>query len=226
MSDSPPQPSRLLQYLPAIYAEAPFLGRFLLAFEKLMFGRDDGDQISGQSPQAALDRIVAGMPAYWIPQAVKDDPFLPAAGDDIPRQAPKEFLAWLASWTSFSLRFDLDDDAQRKFIASVISLYRRRGTKGSLGQLLEIFTGGDPQIIDTDGAPHFFRVTAVWRTWIEPEARLRQIAIAKAIVELEKPAHTNFTLDPRFPSMQIEVHSTIGENTILGTVPLPPEAPK
>jgi phage tail-like protein len=219
MSGSPPQPSRLLQYLPAIYAEpainteTPFLGLFLLAFEKLLFGRDDG----GKSP-AAFDRIVAGMPAYWIPRAVENDPFLPA-GDDIPRQAPEEFLAWLGSWTAFSLSFDLDKDQQREFIARVIPLYRRRGTKASLEELLKIFTLGVPTIIEANDAPHFFKVTAVWLKWQEPEVQLRQIAIAKAIIELGKPAHTKFTLDPRFPSMQIGVHSTIGKNTLLGTVP-------
>ena len=34
-------PSGLLQYLPAIYREDPFLGQFLLAFEKILLGRDD-----------------------------------------------------------------------------------------------------------------------------------------------------------------------------------------
>ena len=44
------QPSSLLQYLPAIYREEPFVGRFLLAFEKLLFGRDDGVPITDVTP--------------------------------------------------------------------------------------------------------------------------------------------------------------------------------
>ena len=34
-------PSSLQQYLPAIYREHPFLGQFLLAFEKILLGLRD-----------------------------------------------------------------------------------------------------------------------------------------------------------------------------------------
>jgi phage tail-like protein len=226
LPNRPPPPSSLLQHLPAIYAETAFLGQFLVAFEELLFGRDDGGKVGG-APPAALERLIADLASHFDPMA-----------------APGDFLPWLASWTAFTLRFDLSQQQQRQFIAKVIPLYRRRGTKGNLIELLRIFTISEPEITEmaTAERPHFFRVTvylapdlptallrvamlpvAVLRAIglpervLRPATVLRQIAIAKAIIELEKPAHTEFELDPVFPSMRIGVQSTVGVDTLLGT---------
>jgi phage tail-like protein len=173
------QPSSLLQYLPAVYREDPFLGHFLLAFEKLLFG---------------LEQEVAGMATNFDPLA-----------------APTHFLHWLASWTAFSLRFDLDVAKQRDFIANIIPLYRRRGTKQNLEELLRIFISGLGEITIVDEASetvvggeigrstvdaprHYFSVTLQLKSTSQ-EMRRRQIEIARAIIELEKPAHTYFGLE-------------------------------
>jgi P2-related tail formation protein len=208
-------PSSLLQYLPAIYREDPFLGRFLLAFEEVLLGLADTVKLEGRRP-TALERIVAGMPAYWIPRAVNNDPLLPAPVYDLPRQAPEEFLPWLASWTAFTLRFDLDKVRQREFIARVIPLYRRRGTKANLVEMFKIFTGIEPTVTEADDTPHFFTV-AVRLTSREPAVVMRQIAIAGALVELEKPAHTAYELRPEFVGIQIGFQSTVGKDTLVGT---------
>jgi phage tail-like protein len=210
--------SNLLQYLPAIYREEPFLGRFLLAFEKILF---DGVQLKG-GRLPAIEQTIAGIATYFDPL-----------------QAPKEFLPWLASWTAFSLRFDLDERQQRDFIANIIPLYRRRGTKRNLEELLRKFTPGLPKVAEAlgaefqigvhstigadtsigGGAAYFFSVT-VSLPPAAPEVQQRQvaraIAIATALVELEKPAHTFFDLKVEFPSMQIGVHSQVGVDTLLG----------
>ncbi|HUC70078.1 MAG TPA: phage tail protein [Stellaceae bacterium] len=286
------QHNSLLQYLPAIYQEEPFLGHFLLAFEKLLFGHDDQlprtglpvigeaeaqelvrdhtvDRIQNGAPPA-LERTIAGVAAYFDPL-----------------RTPEDFLPWLASWTAFSLRADLGFDKQRDFIGKIISLYRRRGTKQNLEDLLSIFTVGRPTVeeivpggtttagfirdttltvggtITGTWAPgqmvsggttaagtyivrqltgatgkdgtyqvsvyqtvqsallasdyvHFFSVKLTLERAL-PEAQLRQIAIARALIELEKPAHTNFVLQPEFLGLQIGVHSTIGRDTQLGS---------
>jgi hypothetical protein len=41
--------------------------------------------------------------------------------------------------------------------------------------------------------------------------------IARALIDLEKPAHTFYELVPIFPSMRIGWHSTVGVDTLLGT---------
>jgi phage tail-like protein len=128
----------------------------------------------------------------------------------------EEFLPWLASWVALSLRADLAPNQQREFLSRIVPLYRRRGTKQNLQDLLSIFTRGVPTIVESDDPPHHFTITMRL-----PEAaaqdRLRQSAIAHALIDLEKPAHTFYDLDLQFPTMQIGVTSTVGVDTLLGT---------
>lgn len=219
--------STLLQYLPAIYQEEPFLGAFLAAFEKVLLGRDDGVPLP-----AAPDGVDYGMVLgpLGLEQIIASLAQLFDA-----RQAPGEFLPWLATWTAFGLRADLPVAKQRDFLARIIPLYNRRGTTRNLQELLSIFTVGIPTVTERDdefqvgvhstvgqntfvgeAPPHYFHVTVSL-----PQAGKavidRQREITRALIELEKPAHT-FCDEPelRFPSMQIGVHSTLGVDTLLG----------
>lgn len=218
MPDSPIRsPSRLLNYLPPVY-QSDFLGQFLLAFEDILLG-------SGTSDFQGLEESIANTASLF-------DPHNPNLNE--------EFLTWLATWTAFSLRADLSLTQQRDFIAKIIPLYQRRGTKENLIELLKIFTIGEPRIqeaaeglqvgirstvgedtfLGSDLPPHFFAVTISLPT-IDPNQLGRQIEITKALIELEKPAHTFYRLDvtPGFPTLQIGEHSTVGVDTILGTAP-------
>jgi phage tail-like protein len=181
---------RLLALLPAIYREDAFLGRYLAAFEQVL--RD-------------LEQQIDHIDTLFDPLAVQSS----------------EFLPWLASWMAFTLRADLDEPNQRAFLANVISLYRHRGTKENLQKLLGIFTRGGPEITENtkDGntdVPHFFHVS-IPLSRMEPDELQRQGAIARALIELEKPAHTDYVLEVTFPSMQIGVFSHVGIDTLLGT---------
>ncbi len=207
--------SGLLQYLPAIYHEDLFIGQFLCAFEKVLLGRDPEAKVDFQFP--GLEETIGGLAHIFDP-----------------RETPDNFLEWLAGWTAFSLRADLDIASQREFLANVIQLYRRRGTKANLQQLLRIFTVGLPTVteatasefqigahstigVDTSigGAPaHFFTVTISLSRGQDPK---RQIAIAQDLIEREKPAHTYYELNVTFPSIQLGKFSTIGVDTLLGT---------
>src|SRR5205807_1330684 len=107
-------PSGLLQYLPAIYSEDPFLGQFLLAFEKILLGREDSpsdlsssdSSSSGESDDVApdpdlnpkgLEQIIDGLATLYDPWST-----------------PDEFLPWLSKWTALSLRADMTLEQQRK----------------------------------------------------------------------------------------------------------------
>jgi phage tail-like protein len=201
-------PSTLLQYLPAIYQEDPFLGQFLLAFEKILL--DGSDEISFPEvgvdfPPRGLEETIADLSAYFDP-----------------RRAPDEFLPWLANWVAFTLRSDLQPDRQREFIANIIQFYCWRGTKENLRNLLSIFTIGLPTVTEAlksengDEKPHYFEVTITLDRAPQPVID-RQLQIARALIDLEKPAHTFYNLIPSFPTMQINVHSTVGVDTLLGS---------
>jgi phage tail-like protein len=209
-------PSSLAQFLPAIYQSAlntePFLGQFLLAFEKILLG-------PYEAGKRGLEEKIADLHTTFEP-LVTD----------------KTFLPWLADWAAFTLRNDLDEPMQRQFLANIIQLYKFRGTKKNLQDLLGIFTRGQPTVTETaadefeigvhstvgvdtyvaGGSPHYFIVTvSLARDTVA--AQQQQERIARALIDLEKPAHTAYDLHMVFPSMQIGKHSTVGIDTLLGT---------
>lgn len=224
-------PSELLQYLPAIYQEDPFLGRFLSAFEKLLVGRRDGVDYTDAEVQALLPDRPDAAHVRGLEEQIAD---LSALFD--PLRTPADFLPWLAQWTAFTLRADLDLARQRQFTSRVIQLYRRRGTKRNLQELLQIFTVGLPDIIESDttemqvgvhsrvgvetylggGPPHYFQVN-IRLPRVAQDVLDRQLEIASALIEMEKPAHTFYDLTPIFPSMRIGLNSTVGVDTLLGS---------
>jgi phage tail-like protein len=221
---------RLLKALPALYQDDPFLGQFLQAFEDILLGSEQ---------KQGLEGAIASIPQYFDPHSAPVSP-------------DRDFLTWLAGWTAFSLRADLNLEQQRDFIAKIIPLYRRRGTKENLQKLLTIFTQGEPTINDFSdagfqlgveghstiggqnptGAPdltsgsiflgngpaHFFSIKIRLRK-LDEAVRQRQLEIARALIDLEKPAHTSYDLQDDSPSMQIEISSTVGVDTLLGTIP-------
>jgi phage tail-like protein len=237
MSSDPKPSGELMKYLPAVFHEDLFLAEYLAAFEQILVG--------ASAPHLrSLEAIIAGIASYFDP-----------------KEAPEEFLPWLAGWMAFGLRADLTVGLQRKFLAQVISLYKKRGTAESLRKLLKIFTGAEPTILEGDDladtshpAWNYWNVDDGFKQWADgkpehafgvllsfmdekggadrtaPEIQ-RKLAIAYALIELEKPAHTIFYLVPVFPSLTLpnfsaagreagqtdsKAHSRIGFDTLLG----------
>src|SRR5690348_13573598 len=126
MSSDPKPSGELIKYLPSVFHEDPFLADYLSAFEQILVG-------SGDPHLRSLEAIIAGISSYFNP-----------------KEAPEEFLPWLAGWMAFGMRADLTVRLQREFLAQVISLYKKRGTAESLRKLLKIFTGAEPTILDGD----------------------------------------------------------------------------
>ena len=234
------QSSSYLTSLPAIFQQGEqagrpiFVGRFLLAFEQLLTGLADVDQ---PGIEEILDGIVgpagdglrlAGLQRYFEP-----GPSLPET-----QRAPAEFLEWLAGWVALTLRADLDELRQRDFIARAVSFYNQRGTRRGLEEIAKVYTRlgvtvnemqtpfqigvhatiGEDTVLD-GGAPHFFRVLIRLPT-ADPAELARSRLVAKAIIDMEKPAHTHYALDFMTPTFQIGICSRIGTDTLLGPTPV------
>ena len=116
-----------LEYLPSVYREDPvkadFLDRFLAIFESLFFEID-----------FTIDHL-----GRWFDTA----------------GAPPEFLEWLASWVAAdqgrgerAARKKVSEAKQREFISQVVSMYRERGTRQGLEDLIFLYTGKKPIIIE------------------------------------------------------------------------------
>lgn len=222
---------KLLQYLPAIYQEpgtpeqANYLPVFLEAFDKILFGKKEKDSARAEpgNPNAveSLSEKIARLHELFDPWA-----------------APDEFLPWLASWAALSLSPAMNLERKRLLIAKIIPLYRIRGTRKYMEEILRLCleipsalieeeipplqlgvhsTVGEDMRID-GGAPHFFlvRLMAADLDAVRVQAQ-RQLAYE--VVELAKPAHTGYEFQVLSPEMQVGVHSTVGLDTLLGAAP-------
>lgn len=227
--------SSWLDHLPAIYREgaqpgAPnFLGRFLLAFEHLLTGLGDAGEPGLEEridrihqyfdPKSAPPEFLDWL-AGWVALTLRGDLDAVAGVDPLDAIAPEKRRA-----------------LARGLIASAVPLYRTRGTKRGLEALLRLFTGGlSPTItemtgafqlgvsrvgIDTildGGAPHFFHVLLRLPN-PDPASLKRSEALVRAILDVEKPAHTRYALTVVTPSMQVGVRSRIGVDTLLSPAP-------
>lgn len=220
MPDKLKGPSGLLEYLPSIYHEDEFVGQFLSAFEKILLGRDDGIDIG--SP--GLEQTIGGIASLFTPKAQPPE---------LPDETPADFLTWLSGWVALTLRADLDELRQRDFIARAVSLYRLRGTKRGLEELIGIYTrlgvtiwepsdalqiGAQSTVgVDTvlgGGTPHFFRILIRLAT-TDPQTIKNQVQVVTDIVNMEKPAHTHFILEYETPQLQIGDTSRVGVDTLL-----------
>jgi phage tail-like protein len=197
-----PAASSYLGYLPAIFRQDPFAGRFLLAFEAVLSG------LGAEPP--GLETTIGNLADYLDPMT-----------------ATAEFLPWLAGWVTLSLRADWDEATKRSFIQQIVPLYRLRGTQTGLERLLELYTGQVPEIDDDFEDPSYFFQVRLKLTEADPALLQLKQQIARAIIDQEKPAHTFYALQVAVPTMRLvslALHQDtnaplliLGQNTLLGT---------
>lgn len=237
--------SRLLDSLPAIFQEdreqgkANFLGRFLLAFERILLGLGE---TSASVPEPGLEEIIGGgqvdfggtgtsavlggVERYFESGFLSENELMPGT-----ESVPRDFLPWLAGWLALTLREDWEEWQQRELIAKAGELYRLRGTPQGMEMFLRIYTRLGMQIDEQNtpfqigvhsqigkdtildgGSPFYFHVQVLLSKQLTKE----QYETASAIIDLQKPAHTWYTLTAETPIFQIDVHSQVGVDTVLG----------
>lgn len=227
MVDSPVNTSQYLSYLPALFGEAvddngvSLLGQFLLAFEHIL-----------SQKRIFTNRELANQPALGeLLNEIHDyfDPSKAPNGEQQRNQLntigePKaDFLPWLASWVALTLRNDWSVAEKRRFIRGVIPLYRFRGTKRGLQEILMIYANLDRNdvvnIYEFSDIPHYFQVELLLASVNAEEYSIKE-QIAIAIIDQEKPAHTFYLLKIQsVGTIQIGKISTIGRDTLLGSQP-------
>jgi phage tail-like protein len=215
----------LLEYLPAIYQDpsegsdpgqgAQFLNQFLDAFERVMLsGQGDAPREAAPEP---LEEKIARIHLLFDAEST-----------------PEEFLHWLAGWVALALRSDLSPSRQRRLLANIAHLYRIRGTRRYLEEILKLHLDALPSVTDEDlpslqiarhstvgtdtylgGGPSFLFQVKLAFSQKENDFTARQRQLAREVIELERPAHTWYELRVIFPRMQLGVHSTVGVDTVL-----------
>ncbi len=187
---APQSAQRLPAYLPAIYREDPFCARYLLRFEQALVGR---------------------RPAHR--RALRNS--------STPTRTDPEFLPWLSSWDGLH--------ATSRFRAHPAAPFSPRASRrciaarGTLQNLQELLTDLHPR-----WRAHDHRSTgeaALLQGLDAPAERScrtcssARSAIAHALIDLAKPAHTLLRPDvaAMFPHDADRRHLTIGVDTLLGS---------
>jgi phage tail-like protein len=68
-----------------------------------------------------------------------------------PALAPGDFVDWLAGWVALPLGEGWSLQRRRRLVAAAATLHRRRGTRGSLADLVALVTGGEVEVSDSGG---------------------------------------------------------------------------
>lgn len=197
-----------LEALPAVFREdaTDTLATVLGPFARLLSGTslpEDANIYTYSPDDLGLEQIVDSIDRYASPA-----------------DAPEEFLDWLAGWVALSLSEDWKSDEKRAMISQIVPLYRKRGTAAGLRELLRIYTKLEPTIEDGPDLPaNFFRVRLTLQA-NDAEELARQRRIALAIINQEKPAHTAYRLIVQLPTTMRVGFAIIGQNTLLGSLPI------
>jgi phage tail-like protein len=146
-----------------------------------------------------------------------------------PWAAPVGVLPWLASWLALAYREDWPEAAVRALIAEAHQLYRRRGTRQGLCDLIALYAGKTPWIVEPlqldclrdadapakeewlrlfDDDPYAFTV------FLPPDSRGRRETVT-ALVDQERPAHTCARVVLLENFFRLGMHSYLEVNTTL-----------
>lgn len=131
------------EFLPGIYQRDPaaeatddFLDVYLSVFEDVlseMYPLPGGDF---DLPNEGVESILSRIHEFF-------SPWLAPGSEDhgLVNHRLRNFLDWLTTWAGLVQKAALNEEDQRRGLARVIPIYRKRGTKAGLKEYLEIFTG-------------------------------------------------------------------------------------
>lgn len=210
-----------MDFLPSIFRGADketavFVERFLKIFKKVLTGINDGVKVDDKE-LTGISETIDTIHKFFYPDT----------------KYP-EFIDWLSSWVGLVLKEDWSIQKKRDVIARIIPIYRMRGTKRGLEEYLNIYVGKGVNINDNFGlfqvgvnsqvgistAIDLTNYFVVEVTLSDTEQGLEDIErkkkAIKAIIDKEKPVHTDYKMIwKNVQSMQIEIHSKVGIDTFI-----------
>lgn len=134
-----------------------------------------------------------------------------------PSVTPADMLPWLASWLDLTLDPEWPEPQRRALLKAARRLYQKRGTASGLHEYLEIYTGGQVQIIEhradnfvvrkraelgnsialgRGNRPHTFTVIVRLPAHLRGDGAQDDYWRQRisAIIDKEKPVHTTYAL--------------------------------
>jgi len=197
------QRNSLLQYLPMVYQEDPVSRDFLDRFLAIF-----------ETFFAGFEEEITSMPRHFDARAVNGDS-----------------LRWLATWIGIPEDVDWDDETLRRYLEKAPEIYRKRGTRQGLEQVIEIFTGEKPFIVEYPQIKYMqdhHELSALMEKLYTREPNSFVVLLKKEsiktrgmalqierLLEEEKPAFTEAHLVILAESLYLDSHSYLGINSAL-----------
>ncbi len=142
------------------------------------------------------------------------------------------FLQWLAEWLDINDSYIWPEDKLRKLLAQSTELYLQRGTRKSVEDIVELYIGAKPFIVETfqlekykgtkDYAttllPMYGDSPLVFTVLVKEEylKSVREYSVLLKIIESMKPAQMELKLIMLKPYIFLNQYSFLGVNTVLG----------
>lgn len=103
--------------------------------------QDQGDDFALRFLKA-LDEVIA--PMFWTLDNIDAylDPYL----------TPEDFVEWLATWVKMDIDETWAPEVKRALVAKAVELYRWRGTRRGITELVKTYTGVEPEVEENGGS--------------------------------------------------------------------------
>ncbi|MBO7743580.1 hypothetical protein I8J29_05195 [Paenibacillus sp. MWE-103] len=191
-----------LRYLPAVYQEEENSRDFLERYLSIF-----------EAMMTSSERQIDGIARWFDADSVGGD-----------------YLRWLASWLAIAYDEHWPEDKLRQLVHAIPALYGKRGTRDGMEDLIRLFTGIRPIIVeqyrirsaeDPEIAALLERLFGTdpysFCVLLKPE-QIRtdgEFTTVKRIVDAEKPAHTNGGVLHLQSYIYLDMHTYVGINSSL-----------
>lgn len=193
-----------LGYLPEVYQTDPESKSFVERYLNIF-----------QSLYADLEQEIEGVARYFDPDVVEG-----------------EFLQWLAEWLDIDDGYLWTEDQLRYLTQNGVSLYKMRGTRQAVSDMVALYLGEDPYIVEhyqLEGSEGDTRTSGLlarlygdnsyYFTVVVPERCVPTVKEHKTllkIIESAKPAHMEANVVVLKPYIFLDKYSYLGMNSVLG----------
>lgn len=149
-----------------------------------------------------------------------------------PECADREFLHWLAEWLDISDSYIWSEDKLRRLLLRSVDLYLERGTKKAIEEIIELYTGTKPYIVesfqlerfkdapeyDTTLLPMYGDSPLGFTVLVQDEhvKTVRDYNVLLKIIEEMKPVQMELNLVVLKPYIFLNQYSFLGINSVLG----------
>lgn len=143
----------------------------------------------------------------------------------------REFLLWLSKWVGIEYPFIWEKENFKTFIKNSFGFYQKKGTKECMEQVLALYLGNPPKILETYKILEFYEgrtydedakklysddiysfFVFVEDKWIKNAESLQNV---KKLLDSFKPAYTNAILVVLKPTMILGEYTYLGINSCL-----------